>query len=149
MEPVLEQRVPAVPGAIPVLRREAVEVFEAGGGDQALATDVALGVTEACANAIRHAYPDRADGHITMRAWFEDGLFVVQVLDRGIGMHEPTANPGAHLGLALLEQLADAQFGLREGGGTEIRLAFRTTGRDGQATGCHEPAAWAVPALIA
>jgi anti-sigma regulatory factor (Ser/Thr protein kinase) len=124
MHAVLEQNVPAVPASIERLRRAAVAAYEDGGGDPALAADVALGVTEAAANAIRHAYPDRVDGRITVRAWFEDGLFVVQVLDRGVGIDAPTRSPGARLGVALIEQLADAQFALRECGGTEARLAF-------------------------
>lgn len=109
---------------MPTLRAEAVAAYTDGGGDPSLASDVALGVTEATANAIRHAYPEREHGLITMRAWFEDGLFIVQVLDRGVGIDTPTRSPGAHLGIALIEQLADAQFAMREGGGTEARLAF-------------------------
>ena len=124
MQPVLDRTVPAVPSAMGKLRRVAVEAYEAGGGDPALSPDVALGVSEAMANAIRHAYPERDDGSLTLRGWFEDGLFVVQVLDRGVGIDTPTRSPGSNLGIALIEQLADAQFALREGGGTEARLAF-------------------------
>jgi len=124
MHPVLDRTLPAVPRSIESLRRDAVTAYEQGGGDPELAPDIALGVTEAAANAIRHAYPERSDGRITLRAWFEDGLFIVQVLDRGIGIDAPTRSPGAHLGVALIEQLADAQFSMREGGGTEARLAF-------------------------
>jgi anti-sigma regulatory factor (Ser/Thr protein kinase) len=124
MQSVVDRTLPAVPSAMAMLRRAAVDAYEAGGGDPALSADVALGVSEATANAIRHAYPERDDGRLTLRAWFEDGLFVVQVLDRGVGVDTPTRNPGTHLGIALIEQLADAQFATREGGGTEARLAF-------------------------
>jgi len=124
MQPVFERTVPAVPSSIEMLRHAAVEAYEDGGGDPELVANVALGVTEATANAVRHAYPDRDDGLLTLRGWFEEGLFVVQVLDRGVGIDTPTRNPGTHLGLALIERLADAQFALREGGGTEVRLAF-------------------------
>ncbi len=124
MRPVLERTLPAIPASIQTLRHAAVRAYEEGGGDPALAADIALGVTEACANAIRHAYPERRDGRLTMRAWCEDGLFVVQVLDRGVGIDTPTRSPGAHLGVALIEQLSDAEFSMREGGGTEARLAF-------------------------
>jgi anti-sigma regulatory factor (Ser/Thr protein kinase) len=149
MEPVLEQRIPAVPASITVLRHDAVDAFEKGGGNPALSGDVALAVTEACANAIRHAYPNRSDGHLTLRAWFEDSLFVVQVLDRGVGIDAPSQNPGARLGVALLEQLADAQFALREGGGTETRLAFALSGREQRPTAALEPSVWAAPVLSA
>jgi two-component sensor histidine kinase len=124
MQPVLDGTLPAVPSSIEELRRAAVVAYENGGGDPELAADVALGVTEATANSIRHAYPERSDGRISVRAWFEDEMFVVQVLDRGVGIDTPTRSPGAHLGIALIEQLADAQFSMREGGGTEARLAF-------------------------
>ena len=115
---------PAVPESIRAVRGEVVGAYESGGGDPSFSADVALAVTEAAANAIRHAYPNQGDGSITVRGWFEDGLFIVQVLDRGVGMDSPTRDPGAHLGIALIEQLADAQFAMREGGGTEARLAF-------------------------
>jgi two-component sensor histidine kinase len=124
MRPVFERRVPALSASVQEVRRDAVAAYEQGGGDPALAADVALGVTEAVANATRHAYPERCDGSVDVRGWFEDGLFVVQVLDRGVGIDTPTRSPGAHLGIALIEQLAEAQFSMREGGGTEARLAF-------------------------
>jgi anti-sigma regulatory factor (Ser/Thr protein kinase) len=124
MRAALERTLPAVPESIHILRHAAVRAYEDGGGDRALSADIALGVTEACANAIRHAYPEQPDGRLTVRGWFEDGLFVIQVLDRGVGIDTPTRSPGAHLGVALIEQLADAEFSLREGGGTEARLAF-------------------------
>jgi two-component sensor histidine kinase len=115
---------PALPASIGTLRHATAEAYTEGGGDPALAPDVGLGVTEVCANAIQHAYPDCSDGRLTLRAWFEDSLFVIQVLDRGVGIDAPTRNPGARLGVALIEQLADAEFSMREGGGTEARLAF-------------------------
>ncbi|HET6849924.1 MAG TPA: ATP-binding protein [Gaiellales bacterium] len=124
MNAVIDTSVPASPESVPAVRRDVVAAYEQGGGDPLLSADVALAVTEAAANAIRHAYPQRGDGRITVRGWFEDGLFIVQVLDRGVGIDTPTRDPGAHLGIALIEQLADAQFALREGGGTEARLAF-------------------------
>jgi anti-sigma regulatory factor (Ser/Thr protein kinase) len=124
MQLVLDRSFAAVPESIGIVRREAVAVYENGGGDPSLTGDVALAVTEATANAIRHAYPHRGDGRMTVRGWFEEGLFIVQVLDRGVGIDTPTRDPGSHLGIALIEQLADAQFAMREGGGTEARLAF-------------------------
>jgi anti-sigma regulatory factor (Ser/Thr protein kinase) len=142
MQPVLDRSLPAVPASIQELRRDAVSVYEQGGGDPALAADVALGVTEATANAVRHAYPERADGRIDVRAWFEEGLFVVQVLDRGVGIDTPARAPGAHLGIALIEQLADAQFAMRESGGTEARLAFPLRAGAGQAEQAVPMPAW-------
>jgi serine/threonine-protein kinase RsbW len=126
---VLELRVRAVPEAIPALRRAAVDAFVRGGGMEAGRADVALAVSEACTNTVRHAYPDVGAGWIDLTAWVEDDLFIVQVRDRGVGSTLPSRNPGARLGVALMQQIADAQLAQREGGGTETRMAFPLTGR--------------------
>jgi two-component sensor histidine kinase len=131
-----------MPASIQELRRDVASAYEQGGGDPGLAADVALGVTEATANVVRHAYPGRADGRIDVRAWFEEGLFVVQVLDRGVGIDTPTRTPGARLGIALIEQLAEAQFSMREGGGTEARLAFPLRADAGRAEHAVPMPAW-------
>jgi hypothetical protein len=77
-----------------------------------------------------------------MRAWFEDGLFVVQVLDRGVGIDAPSQNPGARLGVALLEHLGNAELSLREGGGTETRLAFALDREEPLPAPAVEPEIW-------
>ena len=54
--------------------------------------DIALAVTEACANVVRHAYPD-GDGEVEVEAALLDGDLVVCVSDAGWGSNIPAGSP--------------------------------------------------------
>lgn len=113
----------ATPAALAPLRHLTVEAFEAAGGDHAEAGSVALAVTEACANAVRHSYPC-GHGQIQLDTWTEEDLFVVQVRDRGLLLDAETRVAREGLGVHLMRELADADIVPRMSGGTEVRLAF-------------------------
>ena len=62
---------------------------------------------------------------MTVDAWIEDELFVVQVRDHGRLLDAETRESREGLGVALMEQVAEADIVPRASGGTEARLAFR------------------------
>ena len=89
---------------------------------RAVILDIALGVTEACANVVRHAYPD-GGGEVELEAVLEDGDLVVCVSDAGVGFEHPPREPGAGLGVPLVERLASTTIHSRPGS-TRVQMRF-------------------------
>jgi anti-sigma regulatory factor (Ser/Thr protein kinase) len=88
---------------------------------------VQIVVTEAVANAVVHAYPDRAPGQVRLEAWLEDELLTVVVADDGVGMSSGRRSPGLGAGLALIRRLAgDVEVHCR--GGTRLVMRLRLGG---------------------
>jgi anti-sigma regulatory factor (Ser/Thr protein kinase) len=88
-------------------------------------SDVLLAVTEACTNVVVHAY-EGAGGSIDVTAWRSGPDLRIIVRDRGGGMRPRVDSPGLGLGLPVMMALASAvAIRPREGGGTEVSLAFR------------------------
>jgi len=89
--------------------------------------------TEACMNAVVHAYPGRDDGRIDVRAVATDGEVELSVRDWGVGFRpRPGTNDGSlHLGLPLIASVVDS-FAIEspEGGGTELIARVRMTEDD-------------------
>jgi serine/threonine-protein kinase RsbW len=99
-----------------------------------LATDVMeddldrirLAVTEACANVVRHAYPDDA-GILEVGACLGPSTVVIDVCDAGIGAGEGHAQPEpghGGLGVPLMRTLADRVEITPQEPGTSIRMIF-------------------------
>jgi two-component sensor histidine kinase len=88
---------------------------------------VALVVTEACANAVRHAYPD-APGDLTLRAWVQDDELMLLVADTGVGLslNGETRRAGLGLGLPLMRELATTTI-TSDQHGTQVELRFPRT----------------------
>ncbi len=97
------------------------------------ATSVALAVTELVQNAMEHAFPGRAEGHIRIVLAQTDRDWVVEVADDGVGV--PTrASPGAaaetsdNLGLQIVHALTTkdlkGDFALRGGDSAGTRAVL-------------------------
>jgi serine/threonine-protein kinase RsbW len=96
--------------------------------DDGRAGDIAIAVTEACTNAVLHAYPSRADGEYRMLVWTADEELTVAVIDHGDGIAPkvPSAKAGLGLGLPLMVSISDEVSFARNGAGdNEVRLVFR------------------------
>jgi serine/threonine-protein kinase RsbW len=99
--------------------------------DPETVSDLKLAVTEACSNAIRHAYAEEGGGHVFVRFELADESVVVQVADDGHGFQispidflEPRE---VGMGLAIIQALTDElDISVGNGGhGTLVR--FRKT----------------------
>jgi anti-sigma regulatory factor (Ser/Thr protein kinase) len=85
--------------------------------------------TEACMNAVVHAYPDRDDGRIDVSAVARNGEVELRVRDWGVGFRpRPASGEGSlHLGLPLIASIVDS-FAIEspEGGGTSLIARVKT-----------------------
>jgi serine/threonine-protein kinase RsbW len=101
--------------------------------DEELA-DLKLAVTEACGNAVRHAYPDGDPGDVSVSYFVRDDRIVMTVEDYGAGFHsvevprEPVTGPvDAGMGLAIMKTIVDeldVSSGA-DGRGTVVRMTKR------------------------
>jgi serine/threonine-protein kinase RsbW len=106
---------------------------------EASLADLKLAVTEACGNAVRHAYPVDGSGNVgTVRVVYELGPDVIEVTveDEGAGVAfaELPADPFADedpaesgMGLAIIRAVTDelAVTERQGGGGTLVRMRKR------------------------
>jgi serine/threonine-protein kinase RsbW len=112
----------ATPGVDFVARRW-VTAFAAEHGMGRRGRDsVAVAVSEAVTNAVRHAYPPDAVGDVELAAATDGEWLTVRVRDRGRG----TESTSLGLGMPLMERLADrVEVGASEAGaGTVVVLEF-------------------------
>ena len=129
--PDVEIAVPAEPESV-VLARQAVRgIVDALGWSEERRTDVSIAVTEACTNAVLHAYPE-GGGEYEVRVWATPEELVVSVRDYGQGISPriPSAVAGLGLGMPLMMAICDEVSFSRNGEeATEVRLVFSAEGR--------------------
>ena len=119
---------PARPENVAVVRQTLAGVADALEVSHALAADMKIAVTEACTNAVLHAYADDGlEGPLEVAIHADHARVTVSVRDRGPGFKPlPADHDEAPLGfgLALIASLADA-FAIQGGtNGTEVQMAF-------------------------
>src|SRR2546429_38337 len=107
---------PALAANLALVRQVLAGLADGAGVDVGTTADMKIAITEACTNAVVHAYPG---GHgpleITMTALSES--FLLSIRDRGTEFNPlPTDTDTAALGfgLALIASLSD-EFGIRAG----------------------------------
>jgi serine/threonine-protein kinase RsbW len=120
-------RVPAVPTQVATARHAVVAAAAAHGIAGRPREDIALAVSEACANVVMHAYRHEATpGPLAVDAYRDDGEFFVVVCDEGIGMAPRTDSPGLGLGLGLIAGLAKRlEIGSQDPPGATVTMVFR------------------------
>jgi serine/threonine-protein kinase RsbW len=98
-------------------------------GEDVLA-DLKLAVTEACANAVRHAYADEEHGAVRLRLVLDGSTLTIEVADdgRGIGAgptvrRDQSSLPEAGMGLSIMRAVVDElEIESPPAGGTVVRL---------------------------
>jgi anti-sigma regulatory factor (Ser/Thr protein kinase) len=122
----LRLRVPAVPTEVATVRHAVVEAAAAIGIQDRPREDIALAVSEACANVVMHAYRhESTPGALAVDAYRDDGEFYVVVCDEGIGMVPRTDSPGLGLGLGLIAGLAKRlEIANVEPAGSTVTMVF-------------------------
>ena len=119
---LLEVEVAAVPAQLSASRHLIRRWVEANDGTDDDCAAFAIAVTEACANAIEHAYGLR-DETIELRAWLEDGVATVTIRDHGSWRESRGGNRGR--GIPIMREFMDEVSVDPTDKGTTVRLARR------------------------
>jgi serine/threonine-protein kinase RsbW len=129
--PDVELLLPAEPESVAVARQMVRGIVDALGWSEESRTDISIAVTEACTNAVLHAYPAEVDGEYEVYAWAAPERLVVAVRDRGHGIIPTVTSPAAGLGLGLPLMLAigDEVTFSSDDGVTEVRMTFSPDSR--------------------
>lgn len=114
---------PAEPETVTAFRHHASAFAAEQGGAPALVEDVALAVSEAVTNAVKHAYGDAAGRTVSLSASAEDGWLTLRVGDRGTGFGAGPSD-GLGLGLSIIARLCDDLKIVQEGSGTQVLMRF-------------------------
>src|SRR4051794_16698190 len=90
-----------------------------------LLEDLRLGVTEACTNVVRHAYPPEPTGPVEISIQPLEEHVTVTVSDHGRGIGTSSDTPGPGLGLPLIAAIADVvELHPVPGGGSRVAMTF-------------------------
>jgi serine/threonine-protein kinase RsbW len=127
--PALRIRLPARPENVAVVRQALTGLGDAYELDPDFLSDLRTAVTEACNNAVIHAYPESDEGLMEVEADAGDGTAVeVVVRDFGAGLQPATVPPEQRslgLGLPLIAALSRSyQIRGGPGFGVEVRMLF-------------------------
>lgn len=124
--PDVELLLPADPDSVALARQMVRGIIDALDWGEESRTDISIAVTEACTNAVLHAYPADQEGEYEVHAWAEPQHLVVAVRDRGRGIVPTVTSPAAGLGLGLplMLAIADEVNFSSEDGVTEVRMTF-------------------------
>jgi serine/threonine-protein kinase RsbW len=99
--------------------------------DESTLADLKLAVTEACANAVRHAYAEDSPGDVRLRMKLDDdGSLVVEVSDQGGGFDvsgvrqwDPSSMRESGMGFEIMRSIVDdVEIESAPSSGTVVRL---------------------------
>jgi serine/threonine-protein kinase RsbW len=124
LRPELRLHMPADQDTLPLVRQALRSLGETVDADIEALEDAELAVTEACANAVEHAYG--SDGGVIDVSFLpEDSQLQVSVADKGVGIPEEVkaAMSGRGFGLPMIDSIA-TRVAFEPGVGTDIRMAF-------------------------
>ena len=113
---------PAQVALIPIFRRAVRDFAAEQGADEDLCIDVALAVSEAVTNAVKHS-DAREDEVVSLTATVADDWLEIIVRDRGTGFGT-AASDGLGLGLSIVARLSGQLTISQEGSGTVVRMGF-------------------------
>jgi serine/threonine-protein kinase RsbW len=111
---------------VPIARRAVRLLLRTAGVAESRITDVTLAVSEACANAVVHASPDRT-GMFEIEAAIRGNELFVVVRDEGSWSAPRLDAP--RLGLQVVGAIADRlQIDARRDAGSDVRMVFALRG---------------------
>ena len=117
-----QQDIAAVPSSLVGVRLELDRLLAGHLIPPARIADIRLAVTEACANAVIHAYPNGQAGTVHVTADLTQHTLVVGVRDYGSGLADP---PSVGLGMPLMQTLADSVSIHDADPGAAVQMVFQ------------------------
>ena len=114
---------PAEPQTVSAMRRATVEFATDHGAPSAILDDIALAVSEAATNAVKHANVAGDEGIVELTAAIADEWVDIRIRDRGKGFGTRPSD-GLGLGLSIIASVAVYLTICQEGHGTEVRMRF-------------------------
>jgi anti-sigma regulatory factor (Ser/Thr protein kinase) len=124
--PGFELELAAMADNVPLVRHALRGLLEAAGVADDRVSDITLAVTEACANAVLHAYAKQPRGTFEVSARLDErGGLAVLVRDHGSGMAPRVDSPGLGVGLPVMAAIAQSlEIDAPPGEGTLVRMTF-------------------------
>jgi serine/threonine-protein kinase RsbW len=110
---------------IPILRKLCARSLDVVGAEQTVIDDVALALTEACANVLKHV---ETGDVFEVLVGFDENRAFLDVIDHGTGfdpelINEPGPDDESGRGLTLMKELMDSvHFDSVSGSGTTVHL---------------------------
>ena len=104
---VYERAIPAAPRSVSLVRNELSAALADARVDATRRYDIALVMTEAAGNAVRHAYTPMPPGLLFVDAAITGRNLLLRVCDVGRGVRRRAENPGLGIGLSLMTRLSD------------------------------------------
>jgi anti-sigma regulatory factor (Ser/Thr protein kinase) len=131
MTVVFSERYPASASSVRVARHDVIRaLMGAGFADRGFHSRVALALSEATGNVVRHAYPNgNRNAYMDIVVNETAGAIMIAVTDYGLGMNHTdtrTALPGMGLGLPLMRAQTTSVEIHSDTSGTIITLHFES-----------------------
>jgi serine/threonine-protein kinase RsbW len=122
----LDECLPAHPHSVALLRHAVTGLAVDGGASQRQCEDIALAVSEAVSNVVRHAYGRRVPvGAVALEATIVDGSLIVVISDDGHGISASGSGGAMGLGLDLIERVAErCELHVGDPIGLRLRMSF-------------------------
>jgi anti-sigma regulatory factor (Ser/Thr protein kinase) len=117
-----QKDIAAVPSILPAIRRDLDRLLDGELVQMQRVWDIRLAVTEACANAVLHAYPAGEAGTVHVAAEVSADTLVVAVRDYGRGITDTRSGQG--VGMELMRSLADTLEVHDADPGVLVRMKF-------------------------
>jgi serine/threonine-protein kinase RsbW/stage II sporulation protein AB (anti-sigma F factor) len=118
---------PATPDSVADARREVVLLARAAGASDEAQADIELAVSEACTNAVLHAFAASGvrGSTFTVSTGIRGGLFSVWVSDDGRGIAPDAPSPGLGVGLTVMASVSRSlHLGVLDDGRTQVEMRF-------------------------
>lgn len=121
------------------LRHRAVRFAAEAGADHQLVANVALAVSEAVTNVVKHAYPAPERGQVELTASVREDWLEISVTDHGGGMRIHSGG-GMGMGLPIIAKVCDAHHLIEGDRGIELQMRFRLSEFALRLPNCKGPA---------